>query len=154
MVLVVCQSNRNAIGCADSKRDWRVSSRTFSLTKDGLGWVSDHVGGLLRMLRVSGRGQRDISADSGYVFHYTAWSFVPTRTDMRLFTLEIGAAQLCSVTEMAPKSPFLWVNRSPIWYGFRASACAKATRYGVNITSVTHIYHGGFRLHHDCSRLH
>ena len=79
MVLVVCQSSRDAIGCADSKRDWRVSSRTFSLTKDGLGWVSNHAGGLLRMSRVSGQGQRDISADSGYVLHYTGWSFVPTR---------------------------------------------------------------------------
>ena len=60
MVLVVCQSSRDAIGCADSKRDWRVSSRTFSLTKGGLGWVSDHVGGLSRMSKVSGRGQRYI----------------------------------------------------------------------------------------------
>ena len=69
MVFVVCQSSRDAIGCADSKRDWRVSSRTFSLTKDGLGWVSDHVEGLLRMSGVLGRGQRDtrISADSGNV---------------------------------------------------------------------------------------
>ena len=38
-------------------------------------------------------------------------------------------AQLGSVTEIAPKSPFLCVNRSSIRYGFRASACAKATQY-------------------------
>ena len=31
-----------------------------------------------------------------------------------------GAAQFRSVTEIAPKSPLLCVNRSPIWYGFRA----------------------------------
>ena len=54
--MVLCQSSRDAIGCADSKRDWTVSNRPFSLTKDGLGWVYDHVGGLLRMSRVSGRG--------------------------------------------------------------------------------------------------
>ena len=42
-------------------------------------------------------------------------------------TLEIGAAQLRSVTEIAPKSPFLSVNRSPsVLYGF--SAGAKALR--------------------------
>ena len=45
-------------------------------------------------------------------------------------TLEIGAAQLRSVTEIAPKSPSLCVNRSPIQYGFCAGA--KAFRYSVN----------------------
>ena len=53
-------------------------------------------------------------------------------SDMRLFTLEISAAQLRSVTEIAPKSPFLRVNRSPIRYGFCASA--KAIQYSVNTT--------------------
>ena len=37
-------------------------------------------------------------------------------SDMRRSTLEIGAAQLRSVTEIAPKSPFLYVIRSPIQY--------------------------------------
>ena len=32
---------------------------------------------------------------------------------MWLSTLEIGAAQLRSVTEIAPKSPFLRVNKKP-----------------------------------------
>ena len=50
---------------------------------------------------------------------------------MWLSTLEIGAAQLRSVTEIAPKSPFLCVNRSSILYSFRAGA--KATRHSVNI---------------------
>ena len=49
---------------------------------------------------------------------------------MWLFTLEIGAAQLRSVTEIAPKSPFLRVN-SPILYSFRAGA--KAIWHSVNI---------------------
>ena len=44
-------------------------------------------------------------------------------SDMKHSTLEIGAAQLCNVTEIAPKSPFLCVNRRPIRYDFRA--CAK-----------------------------
>ena len=35
-------------------------------------------------------------------------------SDMWLSTSGIGAAQLRSVTEIAPKSPFLCVNRSPI----------------------------------------
>ena len=46
--------------------------------------------------------------------------------------VEIGAAQLPSVqslTEIAPKSPFLCVNRNPIWYGFRAGA--KAIQYSI-----------------------
>ena len=51
---------------------------------------------------------------------------------MWLFTLEIGAEQLRSVTEIASKSRFLCVNRSPIEYGFRAGA--KAVRYTMNVT--------------------
>ena len=43
-------------------------------------------------------------------------------SDMWLSTLEIGAAQLRSVTEIAPKSPLLCVNRSPIQYALRAGA--------------------------------
>ena len=39
-------------------------------------------------------------------------------------TLEIGAAQPSSVTEIAPKSLFVFVNKSPIWYDFRALARA------------------------------
>ena len=38
---------------------------------------------------------------------------------------QIGAAQLLSVTETAPKSLFFCVNRSLIRYGFRAVAGAK-----------------------------
>ena len=49
---------------------------------------------------------------------------------MWVSTFEIGGAQFRSVTEIAPKSPFLCVNRSPIRYGFRAGA--KAIRHGVN----------------------
>ena len=37
-------------------------------------------------------------------------------------TFEIGATQLRSVTEIAPKSPFLRVNGNPIRYAFRAGA--------------------------------
>ena len=46
------------------------------------------------------------------------------------FTVYRSAAQLCSITEIAPKSPFLCVNRNPIQYGFPASA--KAMRYSMN----------------------
>ena len=47
-------------------------------------------------------------------------------------TSEIGATQLC-----APKSPFLCVNRSHMWYGFYAGV--KAIRYGVHIALITTI---------------
>ena len=43
-------------------------------------------------------------------------------SDMKHSTFEIGAAQLCDVSEIAPKSPFSCVKRSPIRYDFRAGA--------------------------------
>lgn len=54
---------------------------------------------------------------------YTGYLFAPTvkaiwfstdkhLSDMWLSTLEIGDAQLCSVAQIAPISPFLCVNRS------------------------------------------
>ena len=45
-------------------------------------------------------------------------------------SLMIGA-QLRSVTEIAPKSLFPYLNRSPSRYGFRAGA--KTFRYSVNV---------------------
>ena len=46
-------------------------------------------------------------------------SMVQTLYDMWPPTFEIGAAQLrCSVTEIAPLQPFLWVSRSLIQYHF------------------------------------
>ena len=45
------------------------------------------------------------------------------------------AAQLCYVTEIAPKSPFLCVNRSPNRYDF--SGGAKTILHNVNIALVT-----------------
>ena len=45
-------------------------------------------------------------------------------SDMWRSTLGIGAAQLRSVTEIAPESPFLCVKRIPIRYGFRAGVKA------------------------------
>ena len=45
-------------------------------------------------------------------------------SDMLRTTLEISVTQLRPVTEIAPKSPFLCVNRSPIQYGFPAGAKA------------------------------
>ena len=51
-----------------------------------------------------------------------------------------------SVTEIAPKSPFLCVNRSPIRYGFRVGK--KATRYSMNIALITGLWKRKyFRLH-------
>jgi len=53
-----------------------------------------------------------------------------------------GTAQLHSVTEITPKSPFLQVvvNTSPIPYGFRPGA--KGIRYSVSINSVNLIKPG------------
>ena len=45
-----------------------------------------------------------------------------------------SAAQHRCVTEIALKSSFLCVKRSPIWYGFRAGA--KAVRYSVNTCPI------------------
>ena len=50
------------------------------------------------------------------------------------FTLENSTAQHRCVTEIALKSSFLCVKRSPIWYGFRAGA--KAIRHSVNTYSI------------------
>ena len=47
---------------------------------------------------------------------------------------EIGAVQLCSVTEIAPPQLFVFVNRSPIQYDFRGDR--KALRYCVNIALI------------------
>ena len=49
-------------------------------------------------------------------------------------TLKVGAAEFHSVTEIAPKSPFLCVNRSLIRYGFRAGARTIRYTNSVNIT--------------------
>ena len=48
---------------------------------------------------------------------------------MWLSTLEIRTAQLGSITETTPKAPFLYLNRSPLRYGFRTGT--KAIRYVV-----------------------
>ena len=59
------------------------------------------------------------------------YEHLSNKKSMWLSPLKISAAQLRSVTEIAPKSPFLYVNRSLVRYGFRA--CAKAIWYIVNI---------------------
>ena len=43
--------------------------------------------------------------------NYTEQLFVPTQKAIWYVTLEIGAGQLRSLTEIGPTSPFLWVNR-------------------------------------------
>ena len=53
---------------------------------------------------------------------------------MWISALEVNAAQILCFLEIAPKSRFLCVNRSPIRYGFRAGA--KATRHSVTMTLV------------------
>ena len=54
---------------------------------------------------------------------------------MRLSTLEIGVAQLRSITGIVPNALYLvWTNKSPNWYDFHASG--KAARYSVIIASV------------------
>ena len=63
--------------------------------------------------------------------HCTKCATEPIRY-VTLLAFETGAA-LRSVAEIAPKSPFLCVNRSTIRYGFRSGV--KASRYSVNIDS-------------------
>ena len=43
-------------------------------------------------------------------------------SDVKHSTFEIATAQLRNITEIAPKSPFLCVNRSPIRYDFHVGA--------------------------------
>ena len=56
-------------------------------------------------------------------------SMAQNLSDMSRY-FEIGEEQFRSVTEIAPKSPFLCVNRSPIRYDSRGGA--KAIQFGVN----------------------
>ena len=59
--------------------------------------------------------------------------------DTNTYRYVIGAEQLHSVTEIAPKSPFLCVSRSPIRYGF--CAVKKAIRSdSVNIAFKTFFF--------------
>ena len=51
---------------------------------------------------------------------------------------EIGAAHLCSITEIMLPQQFLCVNRSSILSAFPGSA--KAIQYSVNITSSTQCF--------------
>ena len=54
---------------------------------------------------------------------HTAPKYGSNPIDMWRPTFEIGAAQFCcSVTEIAPLQPFLWVNRSLIQYHFLGGA--------------------------------
>ena len=70
---------------------------------------------------------------------------------------EIGEAQLSSVTEIALKSSFLCVNRSPTRYGFRAGA--RVIQYYVNIALFTFscllssLKPGGVTNHESIERL-
>ena len=58
---------------------------------------------------------------------------------MWLSTLKIAAAQLLSaVTEIAPKSPFLCMYRSPMRYGFCGGA--KAIQYAVNMAEIVVLF--------------
>lgn len=61
---------------------------------------------------------------------------------------EIGAAQLHSVTEIAPNSLILCVNKSPILYSFRAGA--RAIRHGVKITLVSSEFSVAVMLNQVC----
>ena len=76
-----------------------------------------------------------------------AWHRTSERSHMWRTTFVIGTSQLLSETEIAPKSPFLCVNRSPsVQYGFPAGA--RAIRDSMNIAlSLTrekcyHIWNG------------
>ena len=74
---------------------------------------------------------------SKYLFTLHCGTINPS--DMWRFTFEIwGAAQLSSFTDIAPKSPFLCVNRSPIWCDFCVGATA--IRYLSNRPHLLWVY--------------
>ena len=60
------------------------------------------------------------------------WSKYEPLSDIWFSTEEMGAVQILSVTEIAPKSPFLCVNRSPRRYG----SCARQRVSGIVWTPI------------------
>ena len=62
-------------------------------------------------------------------------------SNMWLSTLEISMGQLCSSTEITPKSLFshVYVNRGPMQYGFRAGAKAIWYALGANIALIYNV---------------
>lgn len=65
---------------------------------------------------------------------FSWWCKSSPLSDMWLFTLGIGEAQLRTVTENAWPQPFSCVNISPLRYGFFCVG-ARAIRYGVIIAA-------------------
>ena len=72
--------------------------------------------------------------------NYREWHRNPS--DSWQYTLKIGEAQLCSFTEIAPKSTLLCVNKKPIRYGFNAGAIAP--RLSVERSAQIHQISRGF----------
>ena len=62
-----------------------------------------------------------VSSPLSYLFTLHQ-SVAQNLSDMKHSTFEICAVQLCNVSEIAPKSLFLCVNRRPIRYDFCAGA--------------------------------
>ena len=62
-----------------------------------------------------------VSSPLSYLFTLHQ-SVAQNLSDMKHSTFENGAAQLCNVSEIAPKSPFFCVNRSSIQYDVRVGA--------------------------------
>lgn len=71
----------------------------------------------------------------GFSWGYEKLSgIVWTPSDKWLSALDIGAAQLRSVTEIVPPQPFLYMNSSHIQYDFRG--CVKAIQHSLNIALI------------------
>ena len=89
----------------------------------------------LSLWKCARKGRRE--GDNGRGFAYRLYPshgplrFITSQSCFALASTMIKTKRgwLRSVTEISPKSPSLFVNRSPVWYGF---AGAKATRYSVN----------------------
>ena len=80
--------------------------------------------------------------------------FTPVRLLRHVFLISLLILRkyrlFCSLAEIALKSPFIRVNRSPnIWYKFRA--CAKAIRHSATIASVSRRSQPGFYLKTEAS---
>ena len=71
--------------------------------------------------------------------NYTEQLFVPTRKAIWYVTLQIGARGVASLplnTEIAPKSPFLWVNRR---FSCRGKSCPVLCEQSIRRVHTEHV---------------
>ena len=92
----------------------RVSHSEIKYINIALIWLWESLTPLWSNPRVTVLNDLRTTLQNCVVIGQTLLHGITVWTSMRLFTLEIGVAQFRSVTKIAPKSPSLSVNKSPI----------------------------------------